>query len=193
VSPGRTVHIHYLRPPDRLQVYVQELVVDHPEVKVSYQPDTPVERPLRVGGATILEPGSPVVWFTFPGRWHDIGRFHTADGTFTGLYANILTPPVLESAGQGPASAEPGAVVRWDTTDLFLDVWLGPGGDLEVLDREQLDEALAHGWVDEGTARRARDEVERIRAAHDQGRWPPPVVDAWTLERVRRIGDVRAR
>ena len=34
-----------------------------------------------------------MVWTTYRGDvWHDVGRFHLADGTFTGYYANILTP-----------------------------------------------------------------------------------------------------
>ena len=62
-----------------------------------------------------LERGSDAVWFTFPGLWHDIGRFHRSDGTFTGIYANILTPPLIQPDGV------------WHTTDLFLDLWQKPG------------------------------------------------------------------
>ena len=30
------------------------------------------------GTRIVLEPGAPVVWFTYPGRWYDVGRFHLA-------------------------------------------------------------------------------------------------------------------
>jgi hypothetical protein len=173
------VHIHYRRLPDRTQVYEQRLLADLPDVKVTLQPATPVERTLVVDGTTILEPGSPVVWFTFPDRWHDIGRFHTADARFTGLYANILTPPRLERAADGTH--------HWHTTDLFLDVWLSEGGEPRVLDRDQFDDALARDWLDEATARRAQAEVDRIVDEHAAGSWPPPIVDAWPLARARTV------
>jgi predicted RNA-binding protein associated with RNAse of E/G family len=169
------VHIHYRRPPDRVEVFVQELLHDDPAVKVTFQPATPIERPVDVGGRVILEPGSPVVWFTFPGAWHDIGRFHTTDGAFTGLYANVLTPPEL--GGDTPH--------RWETTDLFLDVWLAQGEAARILDRDQFDEARARGWIDDAIAERALAEAEALRAAHARGAWPPPIVEAWTLERAR--------
>lgn len=179
MTPPQRVSIHYRRLPDRLQVYVQEMVLDRPDVKVTFQPSTPLSAPLQVDGTTILEPGAPAVWFTFPGRWHDIGRFHTADGRFTGIYANVLTPPVLD-AGQADD-------VRWDTTDLFLDVWLPEGGRARVLDRDQFDEARARGWLDDATARRALDEAEAILDAHARGVWPPEVVHTWTLARARSV------
>lgn len=164
------VRIHYRRLPDREEVFQQRLLLDAPDVKITLARDLPIEEPLMIAGRPALEPGSAAVWFTFPGAWHDIGRFHLADGTFTGIYANILTPPVL---GNG----------AWDTTDLFLDVWIEPSGTLHVLDEDQLEEALRRGWVDPDMAERARQEVGRIVTATREGRWPPSVVSEWTLAR----------
>ena len=124
MSP-EVVHIHYLRPPDREDVYHQPLLLDRPDVKVTFPAGMALDLPIRIGEKIVLETGSRVVWFTFPGRWHDIGRFHTADGTFRGYYANILTPPRFEEG------------CAWYTTDLFLDVWLPPDGTPSVLDRDQ--------------------------------------------------------
>lgn len=174
---SRPVHIHYHRPPDRTRIYVQELVLDAPEVKVSFQGEAPVDRPLVVDGRTVLEPGSPVVWFTFPDRWHDIGRFHTADGSFTGLYANILTPAELHRPDD--------ALARWATTDLFLDVWVGTDGAIRILDEEEWAEAVERGLLDDETAARARREADDVADAARSDAWPPPVVREWTLERVR--------
>src|SRR5690606_29230280 len=111
-----------------------------------------------VNGQVILEPGSPVVWFTFPRAWHDIGRFHRADGEFTGYYANILTPVVLE----------PG---RWETTDLFLDVWVGRDGTTTILDEAEFDDAVAAGSIDEATAARARSEADELARRARAGDW----------------------
>lgn len=190
---GRQVHIHYHRPPDRRDVYVQTLVLDAPGVKVTFQPATPIAGPVVVDGRIVLEPGAPAVWFTFPGLWHDIGRFHDAGGRFTGLYANILTPCVLHGeAGDGSGDggreddgASPALV--WDTTDLFLDVWSGADGLVRVLDQEDLDAAEAAGFVTQEHAAAARAEARRVLAELKAGAWPPPVVKEWTLERVRRV------
>lgn len=167
------VHIHYLRPPDRTEVFRQHLVLDRDDVKVTLAQDLAFDPPIEIDGLVALETGSSAVWFTFPEAWHDIGLFYLADGTFTGTYANILTPPSIEA----------GHV--WRTTDLFLDVWVAPGGRLSVLDREQLDEAVVAGWIDEATAARALDEVEAIVADYRAGRWPPEVVSEWRLDRAR--------
>jgi len=131
-----------------------------------------VPRPLIVAGATVLEAASPAVWFTFPDAWHDIGRFHLPDGTFTGLYANMLTPVRVE----GDA---------WHTTDLFLDLFITPTGDTHILDRDELDRAEAAGWVEPALAARARSEAERLVRQARQGSWPPRVVMDWPLERAR--------
>jgi len=140
-------------------------------VKVTFARDLVVEPPRTIGGQVALERGSDIVWFTFPDVWHDIGRFHTADGVFRGFYANILTPPTFH----------PGGV--WRTTDLFLDVWLRPGDDPIVLDRDEMDEAYERGWINTKVRRRALEEVERILAALARGNWPPAVAHRWTRER----------
>jgi predicted RNA-binding protein associated with RNAse of E/G family len=173
------VHIHYLRPPDRREVFTQRLLLDAPEVKVTFAEAVPFDPPIRIHGEVALEAGSDAIWFTFPGAWHDIGRFHLADGTFTGIYANILTPAVFL----------PGGV--WHTTDLFLDVWVTPGGDLSVLDDDQLQEAVEREWVSPGQAARARVEVASIASQAKKGRWPPEVVQEWTLDRARTEGNRR--
>ncbi len=172
--PPSFVRIEYLRPPDRREVFIQRLLLDSPQVKVTLAEKVPFDPPILVHGEVALEKGSDAVWFTFPGLWHDIGRFHRADDTPTGIYANILTPPVMGPEGD------------WETTDLFLDMWLHPSGVLSVLDEDQLEEAEGAGWISGAMAERARKEVEWIRTEYEAGRWPPPVVQEWTLERARQ-------
>jgi predicted RNA-binding protein associated with RNAse of E/G family len=86
------VEIHYQRPPDRLDVFVQDLVVDRADCKVTLHDPATLEAVFTVGEVVIYEPGAAIVWFVFPGAWHDIGRFHLEDGTFTGYYVNLITP-----------------------------------------------------------------------------------------------------
>ncbi|MFQ5536996.1 MAG: DUF402 domain-containing protein [Gemmatimonadota bacterium] len=170
MSGPRQVHIHYRRPPDRVRIFHQEVLLERDDVIVTLARSMSFHPPIHIDENVVLEDGSSVVWFTFPGRWHDIGRFHRADGSFTGIYANILTPPEMK----GDA---------WYTTDLYLDVWLPPGGDPRVLDEEEFRRAVEQGLVDPSTARQARYEVEAILSDLRAGRWPPPVVEEWTLER----------
>ena len=167
------IDIHYLRPPDREQIFTQHLIWEDAEVKITFSTDLSFEPPIRIDGDVVLETGSEVIWFTFPGAWHDVGLFHRADGTFTGTYANILTPCAFEEGG------------TWRTTDLFLDVWTDPTGRFQILDEGELEEAEARGWVTEEVARRAREEALALKQQAEAGLWPPPVVREWTLARAR--------
>ena len=172
---GDVVTIHYRRPPDRLEVFEQAVVDDDGECVVTYLPSARVKKPVVVEGRVVLEPGAPVVWFTYRGDvWHDVGRFHRADGTFTGVYANVLTPVEMEGT-------------RWDTTDLYLDVWRGADGEIQLLDRDEFDAAVKSGLLTPSVAERAFTEGERLVQGARQGAWPPAHVDEWTLERARGV------
>jgi len=177
----RPVVIRYRRPPDRIQEFHQEVVVERDGVVVTLAADMSWPRPLRIEGEVALETGSSVVWFTFPGLWHDIGRFHRADGTLTGIYANVLTPVEL-GARPEPADGPWSEPWVWDTTDLFLDLWVPPEEEPLILDAEELAEAQSRGWVDEDTAERARREARSMQEAARAGQWPPPIVERWTLD-----------
>lgn len=168
-----SVEIHYLRLPDRRVVFRQQLVHRAADCVVTLMPRTELARPVLAGAAVVLEPNAPVVWFTFPETWHDIGRFHTADGRFTGYYANVLTPVQF----RGPNV--------WETTDLFLDVWLGADGAIVTLDEDELEAALRDGSIEPDMAESARAEAAQLVAAATRGAWPPDVVRAWTLDRAR--------
>jgi predicted RNA-binding protein associated with RNAse of E/G family len=167
------VVIHYHRPPDRNDLYVQKLVHESSDVIVTFLEQMSLSRVISIDGEVALENGSPVVWFTFPGAHHDIGRFHRADGRHTGIYANVIEPVDIVSRNE------------WRTTDLFLDVWVGWSGRAQLLDEDELHDALLHGWVSDETARTARDEAKRLMDAARAREWPPAVVAEWTLERVR--------
>ncbi len=173
MNDPQLIEIHYLRPPDRGRIFTQHLIWEDAEVKITFSTDLTFDPPLRINDEVVLETGSQVIWFTFPGAWHDIGLFHRADGTFTGTYANILTPCAFEEAG------------TWRTTDLFLDVWTDPAGRLQILDEDELEEAEKRGWVTEEVAQRARAEAQTLKQQAEAGFWPPPVVSEWSLARAR--------
>jgi predicted RNA-binding protein associated with RNAse of E/G family len=184
------VHIHYHRPPGRTDLYVQPLVIDDGRVKITFAERVKLSRPVVLAGEVALEEAADAVWFTFPGAWHDIARFHRADGRLSGIYANILTPCVFE-AGE-----------TWHTTDLFLDLWIptpsgiwreGPSSP-QLLDEDELAHAEREGWIGPPLAAAAKAEAARLTEAARRGEWPPPVVGEWTRERVREaLRDERIR
>ena len=168
------IEVHYHRPPARLDVFVEDLVVDGPDCKITLHEHTPLREPLHIGESQVYEPSAPLIWFVFPGVWHDVGRFHLRDGTFTGYYVNLITP--VEIAGR-----------IWTMHDLCLDLWVGPDGSFSVLDRDEFDEAVDRKWIDTATAKRAEGELERILGEVENGCWPSGVVAEYDLERVRRL------
>jgi predicted RNA-binding protein associated with RNAse of E/G family len=173
-STPDSVRIHYQRLPGRLQTFEQKRVANAQGCAITLLESADIATPMTIEGRVALEPGAPIVWFTFDGAWHDIGRFHDADGRFTGFYANVLTP-VMGLDGN-----------EWRTTDLFLDVWLRSGVDaVAVLDRDEFEEARARGWIDNVTAERALEETSTIERLHAAGAWPPAIAFEWPIERAR--------
>ncbi len=168
---GTTVEIRYRRLGRPTEVYHQQVLENSPRGIVTFQSHTPIGPPLKVAGRTILEPGSPAIWFTFRRAWHDIGLFHLADGTFTGLYANVLTPVEFVSRH------------GWTTTDLCLDIWVPRQGAACQLDEAELAEAEAAGLVTGELAERARQEVATLMEGLATGSWPPRLVREWSLAR----------
>ena len=153
-------------------MFRQTVVQRTAECVVTFLEHTDLPRPVIVRDRIVLEPGAPAVWFTFPGRWHDIGRFHTRSGSFTGFYANILTPVRFVSP------------LHWETTDLCLDVWLDEHGT-ELLDQEDLTAAIDDGAIPARDADRAREEARTLIEEAAAGTWPPDICRHWTLERAR--------
>jgi predicted RNA-binding protein associated with RNAse of E/G family len=169
-----SIAIHYRRPPDGERIFRQRLLGEFDGCLITLLEAVELDAPVVVGGARVLEAGASMVWFTFRGAWHDVGRFHLPDGTFTGFYANILTPMRIRGS-------------RWETTDLFLDVWLGADGRVEILDEDEFETACERGWIDPPTALRARTEADAVAAAARAGRWPPSPAGEWELSRARAV------
>ena len=168
-----SITIDYLRPPDRVTVFRNTLVQRSDDCIVTLIEHTALSSPVRVRDQVVLENGSPALWLTFPDAWYDVGLFHTRDDRFTGYYANILTPVVFRSD------------VEWETTDLFLDVWVGADGVVSLLDEDELEQAVDAGWITAAVAQRAHDEALRLLHAAQAGTWPPRAVTAWSLDRAR--------
>jgi predicted RNA-binding protein associated with RNAse of E/G family len=168
VSVPRPFDYRYLRPPDRLETYHATLIQETSEhiiLQHTVNPQTPV----LAGGKEILRDGSPIVWFLFKNRSYDVGRFYLPDGTWTGYYSDITEPICWEGADAGSLET---------VVDLFLDVWISPEGSHEVLDADELEDALTSGWITQDQARRAKQTVEEVLVAIDSDSFPPrPALD----------------
>ena len=169
----RRIHYTYTRPGKETGTYEHRLVVDRPELKVMLMEDYR-GRTLEIDGRIVAEPGSALLWFVEPDRWHDIGRFYLADGTFTGWYTNFCTP--LEIDGD-----------RWASTDLFLDHWLWPTGGRQWLDEDELAAAIHDGLLDEMTQTKIADERVFIQSRLDAGDWPPRAAREMDLTAARGL------
>lgn len=168
---GGTLDIYYRRIGKPQEDYRLIVLDSRPDVVITFQPRTPIAAPIVVDDLTILEPRSPVIWFTFPGKWHDIGLFFRTNGAFTGTYANVLTPVDFIDAR------------TWATTDLCLDVWVPRWGPVRTLDEDELEEAEEAGRIDGALAERARSEARSLVHAHRANAWPPSEIGEWSLAR----------
>jgi len=168
-----SVRIHYHRPDRGTTVFEEHLVLDTPDVKVTLL-QAYDGREARAGDRVILPAGAPVVWFVFPRLCRDVGRFHLADGAFTGWYTNLRAPMRIEGSD-------------WYCTDLFLDHWLpADGGPGMWLDEDELDAAARAGLVE--PAHLPLIAAERAAVTRDlaAGAWPPALAREIDLEEARR-------
>lgn len=170
----RPIRYHYVRPGRGETVFHETLVLARTDLKVTLL--EPYEgAPVRAGTSTILEAGAPIVWFVFPGAWHDVGRFHLADGTFTGWYTNLSTPVAVEGD-------------RWRSTDLFLDLWQpADGSGHRWLDTEEFERAVASGVVGPDLARRTLEERDAVNAQLALNQWPPAVTREIDLATAKQL------
>lgn len=172
----RLIELEYRRPGRPTTVYHEWLVLDRPDAKVLLL--EPYDgRTVRISDAVIQETRASIVWFVFPDSWHDIGRFHLADDSFTGWYTNFCLPHAFHGD-------------RWIGTDLFLDLWQPVDGAPQWLDEDELSGAAARGLLDGPTLKRLRNEQALIERALRDGAWPPPVTRDIDLHLARSLKSV---
>ncbi len=150
-------------------------MIDRPDVKVLLL-DHYDGQPVTVDGVPIQDSGAPIVWYVFPERWYDIGRFHVADETTTGWYTNLCRPPVLDGD-------------HWIGSDLFLDLWQPVEGLPQWLDEDEFEQAVARRLIDAATRRRVLRERALIDLERQERGWPPPIARDIDLARARALSE----
>jgi predicted RNA-binding protein associated with RNAse of E/G family len=112
-------------------------------------------------GDLVLAPGFQMIYFELMGKWFGVGKVRNLRGKHTGYYCDIVTPPRL---------IEDGGV---ELTDLFLDLWVSPDLRYEVLDEDELEDALSKGLITKGLYEKAKKELRKLVAIVEQGKFPP--------------------
>lgn len=159
----RPVSIVYRRLPNDIrqlpgvlrQVSAARLVIESPIV---------VERPQRVLDRVIADSGFLAIWFLYRNRWYDVGKFYDRQRNLVGYYCDIIKP-------LNKLLRTPGKTNR--ITDLFLDLWITPGGDLVVLDEDEFEAALEHGYLSKSLADQARKQMDSLIQKVKARRFPP--------------------
>jgi predicted RNA-binding protein associated with RNAse of E/G family len=161
----------YRRPPNRTDTYVQELLLDEPDLKLTLQMQPPGAPSIDITDGVTLGAGSFLLWYLFPRQPFEIGVFHDGDGRLVGHYVNLVRPST-------PVGT------RWSIEDLVLDVWLAPGAPIRILDEDELEEARRKHWVSGQEAQEARRALDGVLARIHAGDWPPEPVQRWPLDLV---------
>ncbi|MGH2447260.1 MAG: DUF402 domain-containing protein [Chloroflexota bacterium] len=129
-------------------------------------------KPLVVGDEVVMAPGYLFVWFLFKDQPFDIARVYRPDGSFTGFYADVLQ--AVQWQGDDIETLQP-------LVDLFLDLWITPGGEYYVLDEDELEDALAKGVISAEQEHFARAELARLIEDLERGAFPPKAVREFRL------------
>ena len=61
-------------------------------------------------------------------------------------------------------------------TDLFLDIWITPDGEVYLLDEDELENAVRQGFISKSLAAKARSEVRMLLSAGKMRDFPPAQV-----------------
>jgi hypothetical protein len=75
-----------------------------------------------------------------------VGKFYDRQRNLVGYYCDIIKP--LNKLLRTPEKTS-------RITDLFLDLWITPEGDYVVLDEDEFEEALDHGYLPKNLADQA--------------------------------------
>ncbi|NJE42152.1 DUF402 domain-containing protein [Thermococcus sp. GR6] len=163
------IHLIYHRLPNRVLERYDEVVADIGDVIVAKSEFTGMLAPLRVNGVEVIKNGYTMVYFAFVGENYDILKVYDENGKFKGLYIDVLAYTKRE-----------GNTI--EMLDLFLDIFVFPGGEAFLLDEDELEMALNYGLIDRETFdfayRIAREILEKLK----RGEFPPKIVWEYRLE-----------
>lgn len=167
----RPVNIVYRRLPNDVrelpgvlrQVTLARLVIESPIT---------VQTPQRIQGRIIADSGFIAIWFVYRHKWYDVGKFYDRARNLVGYYCDIIKP--LNKLLRTPAKSNM-------ITDLFLDLWITPEGDYIVLDEDEFENAMKHGYLPKNLANQTWKQMDSLIRAFRAGRFPPAAVQKMEL------------
>jgi len=168
---GESVRIEYIRPGKEITQYEEDFVSQDDICLRTYKslPDDIVEhlsRALHTQGLIAADQRAAIITKTyFFAEPFDLLEFRERDRTLIGYYSDI-GEPVLKL---GPG--------RFQMTDLFLDTWLHPNGQLIELDWDEFEEALEKKVITPAQAELARQTMQRLIRETAEGIYPSKYLD----------------
>jgi predicted RNA-binding protein associated with RNAse of E/G family len=164
------VQIHYHRIVEGTTIYTEELVADDGRRLQTFV-DMPEERRRLISeqlwGMGVL-PRPQVVAairkYYFYNEPFDVLAFYDTAGRLAGYYSDVGLP-LTRSNGE------------YHMTDLFLDLWLTPGGAVHELDWDEFEAACAAGALTPELQAHARATLARLLAEIKAGVYPARYID----------------
>jgi len=157
------IHVSYVRLPNQVKDLYDELIYRSRDVVIGRSLITSTHS-VTFDGEVVLAPGFQIVFFELKGKWFSVGKIRNLEGRHTGYYCDIVTPFLpLEDGGI-------------ELTDLFLDLWVSPHLRYEVLDEEELRDALEKGWIGKELYERANKELAKLINLVKGGKFPPRAI-----------------
>jgi predicted RNA-binding protein associated with RNAse of E/G family len=170
-APPRQLSYAFIRPPNRRYTFTADLLAADDRLLVLRGLLRPT-KPLHIEGIVVLNEGYSAVWFVYKDLPYEIGRFYQPDGHWTGYYVNICEPVHWE--GTDATTLKP-------LIDLFLDLWITPGGVPYTLDEHEFEAAVSAGDLTTTQVSLARTTVKTLVAATNRSAFPPQEVTEFKL------------
>jgi ribose-phosphate pyrophosphokinase len=164
----REISLIYKRFSHKISRIEQQLIFENSDMMITKH-RVKISTPFIINGDVVLDDGYWALWFTFWGKWHDIGKFYPPEEKFTGYYCDIITPMRRLSDSE------------IEITDLCLDLWISPDGNYTILDEDEFDEAVRSNWIDNSLIQRAKSELATLIESVKLGEFPPDFVKSYEL------------
>ncbi len=128
--------------------------------------------PQQIGSAVIADTGYVWVRFWLPEEEAVVTRFFDADLQPVGTLIDVTLPLLRREEG-------------YETLSLYLNLWLGPDGQVVLRNEAEFEEAVGSGILTEASALWGEHHLRELTAKIARGQFPPPLVRHLRLERRR--------
>ncbi len=164
----RQIQLIYRRIPNRTLVRYDILIEENKGNIVAYSIFEGLRSPIRINNEIVIANGFYMVYFAPIGGNYDILKVYDQGDNFKGYYCDVLDYVRFEKD-------------TLEMLDLFLDVWISPDNKYFILDRDELEDALQHGYIERGAYTKANVILSNMVSGIEKGTFPPVFVRDYTL------------